>query len=284
MIHEVLKIQVPGAAEAGSLYTYFWSPSQELDYGNQRPVILLCPGGAYEMTSDVESEAIALRFMAMGYHTAVLRYSCGPGIHYPTALLQLAESVALLRERAEEWGILGDQIILQGSSAGGHLAASLAVFWKKDRGLAEKLGRSCEEIRPNGLILSYPVITSGEFAHNGSFRNLLGERYGELRSKMSLECQVSEDVPPVFLWHTLSDATVPVENSLLFLGALRKAGVSVEFHLFPEGKHGLGLADRQTSKKGSAEGTLACSVWTELAKKWLDCYFPWYGAGKCSHI
>ena len=284
MIHEVLTIQTPGESEAGRLYTYFWSPSRELDYGNKRPVILLCPGGAYERTSDVEAEGIALRFMSMGYHTAVLRYSCGKGIHYPTALLQLAASVALLRERADEWGILKDQIIVQGSSAGGHLAACLAVFWKKDRELAGRLGKTSEDIRPNGLMLSYPVITSGEFAHKGSFHNLLGDRYEEMKDRMSLEKQVSSDVPLVFLWHTLADGTVPAENSLLFLGALRKAGVPAEFHLFPEGKHGLGLADRMTSKNGSVEKPLACSVWPELGQTWLDHFFPWYGAGKSNQV
>ena len=284
MRHEILNISVPGESQSGKLETYFWSPSQELDYGNVRPAILLCPGGAYEMTSDVEAEAIALRFMAMGYHTAVLRYSCGPGIHYPAALLQLAASVALLRERADEWGIAKDQILVQGSSAGGHLAASLGVFWKKEAWIAERLQESCEAIRPNGLILSYPVITSGEYAHEGSFCNLLGERHKELKEKMSLERQVSQDVPPVFLWHTWTDASVPVENSLLFAGALKKAGVSAEIHLFAEGKHGLGLADRLTSKKGSADEPLACRAWTDLAKAWLDQYFPWDGAGKCNNI
>lgn len=277
MIHEIIDVKTPGGKETGKLYTYFWSPSQELDYGKKRPVILLCPGGGYERTSDVEAEAVAIRFLSMGYHTAILRYSCGKGIHYPEALLQLAASVALLRSRSTEWGIDRDAVILQGSSAGGHLAASLGVFWKKNPEIAERLGMTAEDFKPNGLMLSYPVITSGEFAHKGSFMTLLGDQYEEMKDEMSLEKQADGDVPPVFLWHTLADKTVPVENSLLFVSALRKAGVSVEFHLFPEGKHGLGLADRQTSKGGSAAQPLDCAVWTELAKNWLMRYFPWYG-------
>ena len=73
-----------------------------------------------------------------------------------------AKSVAFLRENAAEFHIDVNKIVVQGFSAGGHLAASLGVFWKKNF-IAETLGIDSEMVKPNGMILSYPVITSGEF-------------------------------------------------------------------------------------------------------------------------
>lgn len=275
MIHEVLEITAPGTEHVGKLYTYFWSPSQEIGTGKVRPVILICPGGGYERTSDREAEPLALEFMRRGYHAAVLRYSCGQGIHYPVALDQLGRSVALLRSRAGEWGIDPDQIVVLGCSAGGHLAASLGVFWKKDKALQERLGLGPEDIRPNGLMLCYPVITSGPLAHEGSFRNLLGDRYEAMKEDLSLENQVSGDVPVTFLWHTLEDKSVPMENSLLFLSALRREGIPAEFHLFPQGIHGLSLASKLVDRVGGGAIQEDCQIWTELAAVWMERYFKW---------
>lgn len=280
MVHQVLPVQVAGEEKEGRLYTYLWDSSEELALGKKRPLILLCPGGGYQRTSDREAEPMALTFMAMGYHVAVLRYSCGEDVHYPTALLQLAKSVAMVREHAEEWGVQKDKIIVQGSSAGGHLAASLGVFWKKKQMLWKFFGAEAEDVKPNGLILSYPVITAGEFAHRPSIDRLLGENLANcerLLEEQSLEKHVSEDVPVTFLWHTLTDETVPVENSLLFLSALRSAHVPVEFHLYSEGGHGLALANRLTMGPGGRGIEAGCESWIELAKTWLYRYFPWDG-------
>lgn len=93
--------------------TYFWQESEELYPGQKRPVIVICPGGAYCMTSDREAEAIAVRFMGMGYHTVVLRYSVAPA-RYPVALRQLAKTVALLRENSDKWHIEKNKIIVSG--------------------------------------------------------------------------------------------------------------------------------------------------------------------------
>lgn len=131
----------------------------------------------------------------------------------------MAAGFKYLREHAEEFHIDADRMVVQGASAGGHLAASYGVFWKKKTFLAEMLHTTPEMLKPNGMILSYPVITSGPKAHRGSFENLLGDRYDELVDEMSLENQVDADTPPAFLWHTTEDDCVPVENSLLFYQA-----------------------------------------------------------------
>lgn len=273
MIHEKIIIQEKSASFAEAyMMTYFWEESRELYPGLRRPVILICPGGGYRMTSDREAEGIALRFMVAGYHAAVLRYSTDR--RHPAPLLQAAKAVSILKERSDEWLIERDSVIVSGFSAGGHLAASLGVFWNRPW-ISEKLNLSREAIRPAGMILSYPVITSGEFGHQESFRNLLGEEYEERKEELSLEKQVSGDTPRTFLWHTMEDTTVPMENSLLFLMALRRNGIPAEYHLFPYGKHGIGLGNELTAG-ADGSGIVPCAdCWSELAVKWLLREFPW---------
>ena len=124
------------------------------------------------------------------------------------------------------------------------------------------------------MILSYPVITSGEFAHQDSFAALLGDSYEHLKSnplfgKLSLETQVTSDTPPAFLWHTCTDNLVPVENSLLFAMALHRADVPAELHIFPAGGHGLALANELTLDQDGYGIQKECQIWIDLAKVWL---------------
>lgn len=267
MIHEVVDIRAQGSGEEARLTTYIQMHSNDIAIW-KRPLILICPGGGYEFTSDREAEALAIRFLAMGCHAAVLRYSCAPAV-YPAALLELAKSVAYLRSRAQEWHIDPDKIMIQGCSAGGHLAASFGVFWKEDF-IMEGAGVSRELLRPNGLILCYPVITSGEYAHRQSFYHLLGGRYEELVDKMSLENQVNADTPGTFIWHTFTDTSVPVQNSLLFVDALCRNGIETEFHMYPVGGHGLSLADEQTAGPDGRGIQKECASWITLVKTWIE--------------
>lgn len=167
-----------------------------------------------------------------------------------------------------EWHVKADKILVEGSSAGGHLAASYGMFWKEPF-LAEKVGIASENLRPAGMILHYPVITSGEYAHRDSFRILLGERYEELKEELSLENQVSEDMPPTFLWHTNEDGSVPAENSLLLALEMRRHHVPVELHLYAKGGHGLALADERTMCADGSGTEAECTSWVALAETWL---------------
>lgn len=238
----------------------------------RRKAVIICPGGGYEFCSTREGEPAAFQFLAMDCQAFVLHYSTDPGI-FPEALCELAAAVALIRRQADVWHIDPDGICVCGFSAGGHLAASLGVFWNRDF-LRERLGLEPEEMRPNGLILSYPVISSGEFGHAASFDNLTGNGISEYsREFLSLENQVGEQVPPVFMWHTDTDKTVPVENSLLFAWALKKARVSLELHIYPMGRHGLALANEETDKV-SDDGrggyvVPCCQSWIELVESWI---------------
>ncbi|MBQ8091982.1 MAG: alpha/beta hydrolase [Clostridia bacterium] len=249
---------------------YLQEPSAALAI-KERPMILICPGGAYAYTSDREAEPLALTFLAMGYDAAVLRYSVAP-VRYPVALQELAKSVAYIRNNAAQWHVLPDKLFVLGCSAGGHLAANLGVQWN-DAEVMTGAGIPADNlklVRPDGLILCYPVITSGKFAHKGSFENLLGERNAEEGPKHSLENQVTPDMPPVFLWHTFTDQAVPVENSLLLASALRAAGVSLEMHIFERGVHGLSLANAITENPEHGESEASCTSWVGLVHTWLE--------------
>ena len=169
MLHKLLEI------EGAKAYTYFWDSSKEMTPMKKRPAIVICPGGGYSFTSDREAEPIAMQFMAMGYQVVVLRYSVAP-VRYPKQLFQLGSLVKHIKEHAEEYHVDSEKIFIAGFSAGGHLAASYGVFWDREE-FWKEMGLEETDLKPAGLILSYPVITSGEYAHHDSFHNLLGERY-----------------------------------------------------------------------------------------------------------
>ncbi|MGN0140735.1 MAG: alpha/beta hydrolase [Roseburia sp.] len=267
MRNEVISLHVKGSQPGARLCTYILDTDQELLI-KKRPMILMCPGGGYTHTSNRESEPIAMRFLAMGYHVAILRYSCAPAV-YPTALLEAAEAMRLIHANAKEWHVDADKIIVQGCSAGGHLAASLGMFWH-EKWLSEEAGVDNAQLRPAGMLLCYPVITSGEYAHRGSFEALLAGQYTEeMLERVSLEKQVTEHTPPVFLWHTYTDASVPVENSLLLAWALRKHQIPLEFHLYPVGRHGLATCDEQAAHEDGRGIQKECQSWLPLAQVWL---------------
>ena len=281
MICERISIQTENSAKDTHLDTYILEDFLDGGPKWKRPLVLICPGGAYARTSNREAEPIALQMTAMGYHAAVLRYSCVPAV-YPTALHEVALSVKYLRDRAQQWHIDTDKILVMGFSAGGHLAASYGVFWQEEH-MAEAAGCSQEELRPQGLILCYPVISSDEkIAHTESIRNLLGDSYEKLKEKMSLENQVTAQVPKTFLWHTFADETVPFWNSFRFVQALGEKGIPVEYHLYPEGKHGLSLATESVSDREKSTVEEGCQSWMPLLQSWLMRNFGLSGKKPCN--
>lgn len=264
MLHKKIELRESGSFDAYAT-TYLIESNSEIK-NRRRPVVIICPGGAYMSISDREGEPIALRFLAEGYHAIVLHYSVYPNATYPTALLELGRVVSMLREKSDEWLIDKDKIILMGFSAGGHLAASYSCFWTKDF-ISRSLSCKREELMPNALILGYPVITS-EHTLGGSFRHLLGDKYDELLEEMSLEKQVNADNPPTFMWHTVTDEAVSYKNSVLFEAALKEKGISAQLHLYPEGMHGLALANEATASDES-QIVPCCQGWVSAVLDWL---------------
>lgn len=261
------KCQGKRADKTPKLYAYIPSNSVEIDINRKRKTVLICPGGGYRLVSDREAEPIALKLVGEGFNAFVLRYSVAPA-SFPTALCEIATAMSMLREHKEEWNIDEDHIIVAGFSAGGHLAGSLATLWHTDF-LESQTGLKKEQYKPNGVMLAYPVITAGEYAHKNSFENLLQE--DELFEEMvSLENNVTNYMPPTFMWHTYDDAGVPVENSLLFATALNKHKISLELHIYPHGVHGLSLANELTCLDSmDACINKSCQSWMPLFITWL---------------
>ena len=272
MIYEKLRIKDISRKLKNSeaiISAYIPENSEEININKKRETIIICPGGGYEFTSDREAEPIALKFVAQGFNAVVIRYSIAP-VRYPTALLELAETVRYVREKEKEWNVDTEKVIVCGFSAGGHLAGSLGVLWNNE--IIEKyLDIKNEEFKPNAMILCYPVISSGEFAHKGSFDSLLGEKEAEIsRENLSLEKLVSIETPKTFLWHTFDDGTVPVQNSLLFSNALASNKVQFELHIYPSGVHGLGLCEEITAMNGRSEHINShIASWFNLACQWI---------------
>lgn len=248
---------------------YIPENSEEININKKRETIIMCPGGGYVMTSDREAEPVALKFMAEGFNVVVLRYSVAPN-KFPKALIELAATVNYARSKSEEWNVDKDKIIVCGFSAGGHLAGSLGVLWD-NKILEEALEMNKDNIKPNAMMLCYPVITSGEFAHKGSFDNLLDENISEVeREKLSLEKLVSKETPQTFLWHTFDDGAVPVQNSLFFANSLASNNVPFELHIYPNGVHGLSLCEELTAMNGQSEHiNQHAGTWFKLAVEWI---------------
>jgi acetyl esterase/lipase len=222
--------------------------------------VIVCPGGGYSgLSMDKEGDQIARWLNSLGVTALVLKYRLGPKYHHPVELGDAQRAIRTVRSQASEYRLLPDRIGIMGFSAGGHLASTAGThFDAGDAGSSDPIDRMSS--RPDFLVLCYPVISFGTFAHQGSKRNLIGETPDpKLVESLSNETQVTAQTPPTFLFHTTTDASVPVENSVMFYAALRKAGVPAELHIYERGPHGVGLA--QTDE--------ALSTWPARLADWL---------------
>ena len=204
--------------------------------------MLIFPGGGYAGLAEHEGTTYAEWFNARGIDAYVLKYRLGSsGYRHPIMLGDAARALRMVRAFAKRDGLDPNRIGVIGSSAGGHLASTLATHFDAGQSDAPDAFER-ESSRPDLAILCYAVISMGEFGHAGSRKNLLGENPGpDLVQALSNELQITKDTPPCFLWHTIEDTVVPVENSLQFAAAMRRAGVTFSLHVYEKGVHGLGF-------------------------------------------
>ena len=211
--------------------------------GPDAPAMLVLPGGGYGGLAAHEGEGYAQWFAAHGIHAYVLRYRLGSdGYRHPRMLQDAARALRVLRARAGELGIDPGKIGVIGSSAGGHLASTLLTQWDAgDAANADPVERASS--RPDLGVLCYPVVTMTDpHTHAGSRENLLGKTFFPADAEgVSAEKRVTAQTPPTFLWHTVEDPIVPVENALLFASALAAHKVPFALHVYEKGAHGLGL-------------------------------------------
>ena len=252
------QLDLPGG---GLLTVYLRDCVETMPQAMERPLVLVVPGGGYSHLSAREGDPVALQFAAAGYHTAVLRYAVGDDAAHGLPLRQLAAAIGLVRQHAAAWHVQPDKIAVCGFSAGGHLALSGAVL---------DIPGERAQPRPDAVILGYPVITAGQYAHRGSFVQLAGSADPAAQQAFGLEDKITPQTPPVFVWATMEDATVPVENTLMLVSALHRAGVPCEAHLFEKGVHGTSISTAEVDQPSRHR-----HHWVELAVEWLEDTFDW---------
>ena len=290
MINEKITIQ-----EKAQLTTYVFKPNDSKD----RKAIIICPGGGYVDTTPNEAECVALEFVRSGYQCFVLDYSTynrnyGHS-HYPQPLKELCDAIRLIRFNAKQWYVDPEYIFLLGFSGGGNLIANYGNQWKE---LAENREDE-EKLRVSGLILCYPALNwhseiedLKRYARdiemniiNGDANKLMAaselvdkanyalfnttEPNKEQIDSVSPSLHVNKDVPPVFLWHTLTDDMVSVSQVYEYVNELLKNDVSHELHVFEKGHHGLSLANRQSATK-EKNIDLRVNQWVNLTLNWLS--------------
>jgi len=210
-----------------------------------RPVILVCPGGAYNTVCPNEGESVAEMYYNKGYQVFVLVYTTDITCTVPVRMQPMQDAsraMRLIRSRAAEFKADPSRVAITGFSAGGHLAASLCVHYGDVSDPDEDLNRISN--RPDAGILCYAVIDCINRTHGGTAVALLGpDATKEELTYMSLHTQVTKDTPPCFIWHTATDQCVDVAHSYKFAKACRAAGVPYAHHVFSTGLHGLSLAD-----------------------------------------
>lgn len=295
---ETISLNKEGTA---NLYTYILDP--DISYGVKRkwPAMIVVPGGGYLLTATKEGEAVASQFLAKGYSCFVLRYSTylksreemlkeepafDENAHYPVQILQLMEVIHLIHEHAEEWNIDTRSIFACGFSAGGHIISSTAVHWN-DPSFTRKLPfePKGEELKLAGCVLGYPMTYGSLRAYMEETRDQEGSiffqismiekaLYGhvgptqEETEKLDIVSYVSEDTPPMFIWHTTGDVVVSCLETMKLAAALQKKKIPCEYHLFGHGPHGLACANSYYAKNSQEiDGDIV--MWLPLAENWL---------------
>lgn len=239
-----------------------------------RPVFIVMPGGGYIRHADHEGADVARWLNALAINAVVLHYTVAPdrpqGPLHPAPLRDARIVLGWLRSGTSGLGADPERIGVLGFSAGGHLAATLSA------GIDAGAGPAAD--RPDLSVLAYPVISMMANFHAGSVESLLGHGAPvAARSALSAELAVDGATPPTFLWHTSDDGAVPVENSLAYAQALSRHSVPFELHVYPQGRHGLGLAPGEPGTDGwplECARWLAGQGWCGLRNKWAESQQP----------
>jgi len=248
----IYRVGTPG------MYAFF--PSQQ---ENKGAAVVICPGGGYErLAYMISGTQLAKWFNTMGVSAFVLNYRLPNSpdlVNRETGLLMDAQrAIKIIRANAVQWKIQPDKIGIQGSSAGGHLAAMAGNAKEDISAIGDSLDRTA--FHPDFTILVSPVIDMGEWAHKGSRKNLMGENPSpEMIQKYSMQLQVNEHTSPSFIVGAMNDKTVHPMNNLLFYKALLEKNIPASYHVFPQGAHAIALRNNP----GSTE------QWTSLCEAWL---------------
>lgn len=266
---ETIELPTSGYGTPTPTLTTYIQDNLASQEGRLRPAVVICPGGAYRMCSDREAEPIALAWVARGFQAVVLDYTvfdedeASPLLPHPQR--DLAHAVATVRAHAGAWHVDPERIAMLGCSAGGHLCASYSRVMR-DPAFAAELGLSCDDMAVSAQVLCYPVI---DFTCGWPSDAFYAHRLDPTEALAHAQNLVDAATPRTFLWHTATDATVPVANAYRYAEALASHGVDHECHVFHRGRHGLSLATAQTGED-DLHRDAHVAAWLDLAAEWLE--------------
>lgn len=234
------------------MQTFIHDDSTNVFAGKRSAMIVLAGGGYLFQANNREGEPVAINYFAAGYNCFMVDYSIGENAVFPRPLEDVSAAIVHVRRNAEKYNVDPEKVYVIGFSAGGHLAAAIGTFW------GEPFASSVEDMeygenKPTAVLTCYPVITGDtRYYHHDSFMRLLGypiekqDATSEELDRYSIEKHITDKTVPTFIWHTFEDDCVPLENSLLYAMALKKAGIHFEMHVYPKGNHGLSIATKET--------------------------------------
>lgn len=246
---------VPGSRKA-TLEGYLADTHLTLGQLEKRPGVIVIPGGGYVYCSRAEGEPIALRYLAKGFHSFVLRYSTGHDAAGFRPLQEIDWAIGYIRENADAWGLDPERLLVCGFSAGGHLALASGL-------LAQN--------KPNAMILGYPAASAPhEPSMNFMLKLLTGKEAvtGEDARPFDLVPRITKDAPPVFLMATAQDLLTNY-GALPIAQKYAQLGLPYEVHIFGHGPHGYALADETSCNGSSRYLNDSFAQWHELSVAWF---------------
>jgi acetyl esterase/lipase len=232
---------------------------------NTGAAVLVFPGGGYtKVAVDLEGSEICEWYASIGVTGILLKYRVpDSGPHYyqdcicekdpikPLALQDAQRAIGFVRSKAKQWNITPNKIGIMGFSAGGHLVADVSTNYRKRAyDLTDELDKT--DCRPNFGIVMFP----------GHMTNHTSNPYD-----LNKNIPVDSNTPPTFLLQAGNDPVDPVENSLVYYIALKKANVHAEYHVYAEGGHAFGL--NRTILDNPNWNKLPIADWENLIERWL---------------
>lgn len=238
------------------------------------PAVIILGGGGYKTIDSYETIPVALNFLSRGYHSFILDYSIGENSIYPNPLIDVYEAILFIREKANEWNIDKNKIILIGFSAGAHLTGLCGTQWKLDK-FEKLLDNKKENFKPNAMVLCYP-ITSMELLKKEKGENA-GANWGKILKQteeaIDVIKSIDQDTIPTFIWHTRTDGVVSSTQSIKMMEKMNEYSIPFEAHIFFDGFHGLSLNDNLSNYKYAIQdgyNPVNVDKWFELMINWLS--------------
>lgn len=240
------------------------------------PAIVVLPGGAFGMLDYPEGEPVARTFYDRGFHTFVLNYSVGEYSEFPNPLTEVSWAIWEIRSHAEEWNVDPDAIALMGFSAGSGVAGMSATQWDME-GLYESVGApDAESVRPNAAVIGYgaadntnTILDNPEATNPGIWGKIVTDRTPEL----DFVNYIDADTSPMFIWHTIGDRYVPLENPLMLASAMQEQGLPYEIHIFHDGYHGMSVGNNAPGESLENSSHPSADMWVPLCVNWLNDLF-----------